>query len=157
MISVFFKVLLLIAVAVSQLFWGVSCCCFVKPQLDNPSARVYKSGAAGSGDQLRASAQTSGSCPKCCAKVTKQVSSASCSKPATTISTDGDCRCAKVCLGAMTLAEPLLPKRTIAGWSIPVSDTSLPSDPVVRLQARFEVPVRFGRRTWYAIACIWRN
>lgn len=154
---------LLFALAYSQIFGGISCCCLGRTLFSN-SAMVDASsvGDASSKNRTAETARPTGKCPKCSARkpanpLTSKDASAKRATPCSTISDDGQCRCHKLVINANSQNEPLTVDGANPVWWLPVLE-SIPKHEVAMIELRkFEVPIRFGGRSWQSIACIWKN
>lgn len=154
---------LLFALAYSQIFGGISCCCLGRTLFSNRT--VVDASAVGDETSKNKTAETAkptGKCPKCSSRKsidrpTSKDALAKRATPCSTISNDWQCQCQKLVINANTQNEPL----TIDGanhvcW-LPVWG-SVPKHEVALIELRkFEVPIRFGGRSWQSIACVWKN
>lgn len=153
---------LLFAIAISQIFGGISCCCLGRTLFG--SAAVAAGGAIRDLTGETSSADTFkpiGKCPKCSARKSDRPASKNTSATQATscpaISDDGQCQCQKLNINASTSNELVTVDRETLAWSVPILD-SAPNREVVALDLRkFEVPIRFGGRSWQSVACVWMN
>jgi hypothetical protein len=154
--------ILLLAVAYSQILGGVSCCCLGKSLFAsiNQRLQVYDSGVFSSGAGVTERAR----CPKCASpsstgSAEKQSRPGSRSLLQTDLSAcqDGQCNCSKLVLNASEPREPVSVPRTSIGWETPSVTFPGSSTLVLSNLGRFEVPLRFGGRSWQSIACVWKN
>lgn len=151
---------LLIAIAHSQIFGGISCCCLGRTLFSNRAVAGSHQieDAVGENNITKASKPT-GKCPKCSSRnATGRLTTKDASAPCSAISEDGQCRCKKLLAYASAPHEPLTVDSANHVCWLPVLGFAQK-----RLEAtlvelrRFEVPIRFGGRSWQSIACVWKN
>ncbi len=154
---------LLFALAYSQIFGGISCCCMGRTLFGNPAVvGASSNGDAASKNTTAETAKPTGKCPKCSARKpanppTSKDASAKPATPCSTISDHGQCRCQKLVINANTQKEQLTVDGANPIWWLPVLE-SMPKHEVAMIELRkFEVPIRFGGRSWQSIACVWKN
>jgi len=156
------KVVLLFAVATSQIFGGISCCClgrtFFADVLKVNNVAASKLLLQNEFPAVPHKRQT-GRCPKCSVRK---------SSPATAVQSywndhranvceSGKCRCVKIAVRSSTPSDPpSLNHDTHAGVG-QVLDVKLEREALIRASAKYELPVRFGGRSWQSIACVWKN
>lgn len=153
---------LLFAVAINQIFGGISCCClgrtlFSSTAVANGAAVKDLTGKLSSGGASR----PIGKCPKCSARKSEQPAcknaAAMHAKPCPSINEDGQCRCLKVVINASVSNEPVTVDSETLARTVPVLDSVPKRDVLAAELQRFEVPIRFGGRSWQSIACVWKN
>lgn len=154
--------ILLLAVAYSQVFGGVSCCCLGRSLLESINGKPLAAAVADVASSKSVAAQPS-RCPKCAARPTgkpndsMQPASKTSSQSPLGVCQDGQCDCSKPVLNASQSKEPIsVPVKSI-GW-VSVAVTS-PNPVAIDISSfgKFEVPIRFGGRAWLTIACVWKN
>jgi hypothetical protein len=152
------QVILLLAIATSQIFGGISCCCLGRSILlhsSNPPKDVAEVPLLASQLQGRVA------CPKCASSPMRE----SVKSPRTQVHVagdrtqlcgDGQCRCVKQVSTANTQNESAAVQPIgcslvgIVAWDISRCVIQAPVH-------KFEVPVRFGGHSWQSIACVWKN
>lgn len=152
------QIVLPFAVACSQIFGGVSCCCLSGVLSVGWSSWSETSSKTGR-EVSTASHPITSKCPKCEASRASNASGKSESKGGRpcTISDDNQCRCAKVAASAGLNTEPVslnnVPHELAPmanAWSVvPAAEAGL-----TRI---YDVPVRCGGRSWQSVACVWKN
>ena len=154
---------LLFALAFSQIFGGISCCCLGRTLFSNSEVVDASSvGDAASKNKTTETARPTGKCPKCSARKSSdwlacKDTSTDRSTPCSTISDDEQCRCQKLIINAGTPNELLTADGANHAWWLPVLG-SVPKHELAMIELRkFEVPIRFGGRSWQSIACVWKN
>lgn len=154
MIRLTIQVVLLLAIVSSQILGGISCCCLRRSFIENLSSDFSKESARPALQQI--------SCSKCLAKQSKpsrangRRSSVRTSQDET-IREGGRCSCLPIVL-ALTAIENL---HKYAQEHILWSSTwgcAAPSRILLGAWPnKFEIPLRFGGKSWQAMACVWRN
>lgn len=154
--------ILLLTVAYSQVFGGVSCCCLGRSLLESISGKPLEDAEADIGALKPVAAQPS-RCPKCAARSTgKPTDSVQPVSNTSLQSTLGVCQsvqcdCSKLVLNASQPKEPFsVPAKSI-GWAFVAVASPKPGAIAVSSFGKFEVPIRFGGRAWQTIACVWKN
>jgi hypothetical protein len=149
------KLVLLVAVVTSQILGGVSCCCLSR-------TLVFSLIAAGQGFVGSASsAQLQPVCPKCAAR--KRLShNKTCSHNVArglevSAGASDQCRCVKLDVKSSVLNEPL----PFASGDLCCEGQHLnhwASCEIEPVSVRdYQIPDRFGGRSWQSIACVWKN
>ena len=164
--SLLLKVALLIAVATSQVFGGVSCCCFGRVVFSFfvvEEAKALKTNLSQEAF-LPSHIQPQGKCPKCMAdrKGSNAVSTRvgqrkQLCRQQPDLHDDGQCRCSKLALTASTESDtPVIDSRA---HGVPVHGFVVePERQNFRLVVRkYEVPLRYGGHSWQSFACVWKN
>lgn len=157
------KIFLLLAVATSQIFGGISCCCLGRvvcsafPQ-DDQGPRAVQSETAESQNTRRPHS----ACPKCRMRTrgpvvaeTSKHGEPSCNR--SFASEDNQCRCVKPTINASNPTEP-------ASFQFDVQ-FAVTDEPIAKIHRRvdkplsrdYAVPIRFGGHSWQSIACVWKN
>ena len=156
------QVVLLFAVAISQIFGGISCCCLQRAlSPDNLAASGATVSELFSQPDFSAvlQKQQTGKCPKCSSRqsspaiVVKTTSNEHRAK----ICEDGHCRCVKLVNSVNIPSDPPTPNQDSHAWVSLVLDVKPEREVLTRVLAKYEVPVRFGGRSWQSIACVWKN
>lgn len=154
----YLQLVLLLAVATSQVFGGLSCCCVTR---EISAILTYRgpTGTLNGQERSAASKSEAPKCPKCVAskaangfKTKKKKSDGSCS-----LGDDNHCRCVKVVSTAAVQTESFW--LSIAPPALVVSLVLWNAIPAVEADEtrRYEKPIRFGGRSWQSLACIWKN
>jgi len=163
MSPLFLKIFLLLAVATSQIFGGISCCCLGRAvcsvflQDDAASQAVQPDG-----EGMATTKRPSSSCPRCRSRTSGPVEAGTSKhgKPSCNrsfASEDNQCRCVKPTVNASTPTEP-------ASFQIDVQ-FAVADEPIAKIHREvdkplsrdYAVPIRFGGHSWQSIACIWKN
>ncbi len=149
---------LLLAVAISQIFGGISCCCLGRSLL-----LPFSNAANAVADSPVSVSQPAGeaACPKCAARprhdsVTSPGTRAEVNGARTQLCEDGQCRCVKYVSFANTQNESTV----VQSFDSSVVDVVASDLPRFLDQApvrKFEVPIRLGGHSWQSIACVWKN
>ena len=164
--SVLLQFILLFAVATSQIFGGISCCCLgrvvssqrVDDGSNAPSANAQESIVVA--QQSRK--QQTGTCAKCSltragGSPGRQADLRNQDCRETRVSEDGRCRCVKIVTCGNVRNDPnsSSPDTQIAADqdSFAKSEHAI----AVLLLRRFEIPIRFGGHSWQSVNCIWVN
>ncbi len=157
MSSRFLQYVLLLAVAYSQLFGGVSCCCFFRTILPDTVAKFDGTQEV---DQIRAVQvkQSVPKCPRCAASrksTVRKVDDAD--FMACQVSWSHECRCLKGLSTPAVQAKPIEFSDSVSFFSIPMSDLG-----AISIETRIGLllpaaPIRFGEKSWQSIACIWNR
>jgi hypothetical protein len=158
------QVVLLIAVATSQIFGGISCCClgrtFASAIASNGQSEVSASDSTAS-----APAPTTkqlGRCPKCngrksAASEIKQTAACKPSNSQPSVNEEHDCQCVKLVLNGPGPDD----LNSVSFKATKCLDSNVDAHPKLSLPccvlSKFEVPVRFGGHSWQSVACVWRN
>jgi hypothetical protein len=154
------KCVLLVAVATSQVFGGISCCC-----LGSKLATSFKSDEVGLTASLEESASSTKprvACPRCAvrknAPAKGEQSSRSPSRYDEFSAEDrSPCQCVKLDLAASLPGEPMSfvsdnlfceCQSFIHGLTREVQTISVRD---------YKVPDRLGGRRWQSVACVWKN
>lgn len=152
---------LLLAVAYSQILGGVSCCCLGRSLLESISGTPHAVATDGAPSKSVATQQAP--CPKCAARPTGKTDEAVRSATKTSrplhlgTCQGGQCNCSKLVLNASEPPESVsVPAKTIAWASVAVGSHK-PVAISLSNFGKFEVPIRFGGRSWQSIACVWKN
>ena len=156
------KIVLLFAVATSQIFGGISCCCvgrtFFADLLKFNNVTTTKFSSPNSVAQKR----QIGKCPKCSVRksspaVAVQTSSNQRSAHRTKVCEGGKCKCVKLVVSANTPCDPPAPNHDSHAWVDSILDVKPEREVLTGSSAKYEVPVRFGGCSWQSIACVWKN
>jgi hypothetical protein len=147
---------LLVAVATSQIFGGVSCCCVSRAFFGGP-AIINSSGVASDTNAVRGS-RLPGKCPKCLAiesahSVLRHNSAGNASS-CSALTDGGKCQCQKLVLHASVSEEKAAIEREGLAWLLPSLGDIHKGELVVKCLRRFEVPILLGGRSWQSIACV---
>lgn len=157
------KLVLLFAIAISQIFGGISCCCLGKAVCsafrgEDAAMRVVRSDSVESASKP----QSSSRCPKCAARTSVRAvveirnnGNPHCNR--TYASENNQCRCVKLTINSSnpTDAPSFHPDVQNAVAHDPISNTHGRIDnPPSR---NYAVPIRFGGHSWQSIACVWKN
>ena len=159
------KVVLLFAVATSQIYGGISCCCLGRTLFaDMLTANNATATDLASQQEFSSVPQKhqTGKCPKCSARTigpaaSEQAPSNQVDEHLAKVREDGQCRCVKLVVNARTPSEPPSLNHDSHSWVSPVLDVKPEREVLTLVSPKFEVPVRFGGRSWQSIACIWKN
>jgi hypothetical protein len=156
------QLVLLVAVAVSQIFGGISCCCLGR-SLFGQASSVGEGTVREAGSEsvpVAASLPTSG-CPKCALRATRQLTASKQSSGKADhfpkLCEDDECRCVKVTNNASPPNDPPSSNDVSLTWAVPIKDTVPSRVPIALGSRKFEIPVRFGGHSWQSIACVWKN
>ena len=158
MYSIPLQLVLLLAVATSQILGGVSCCCLTR-ELSASWTKAGSVGALNGQERLAASKPGDPKCPKCAASRAANASNTKKGKSdgSRSVSDNNQCRCAKIAAPAgvqtesfsLSVAPHALATSTVIGNAIPTVKADV--------ARRYEKPVRFGGHSWQSVACIWKN
>jgi hypothetical protein len=154
---------LLFALAYCQIFGGISCCCLGRTLFSNPAVvEASSDGDAASKNTTAETAKPTGKCPKCSARkstdrLTSKDAATNRATSCSTISDDGQCRCQKLVINSSTPNEPSTVDGANHAWWLPVLGSAPKHEVAMPELRKFEVPIRFGGRSWQSIACIWKN
>jgi len=157
------KICLLFAVATSQIFGGISCCCLGRAVCSvllhgEAASQVAQSYAGG----IVTAKRPSSSCPKCRSQTsgpvvaeTSKHGEPSCNR--SFASEDNQCRCVKPTLNASNPTDPasFQPDVQFAVADEPIAKIHREVDKP--LSRDYAVPIRFGGHSWQSIACVWKN
>ena len=156
MSSLTLHIVLLFAVAYSQIFGGVSCCCLSRTTI--ASLNPAHEAASANQDQTPANVPLVRKCPKCAASQPSLARSVN-TTGLRDYSVEGsnECQCTKVVSSATVQLEPRSPSIAVQF----VATHSANWDIVPRAEPRvfqgYEVPIRFGGSSWQSIACVWKK
>ena len=156
MSSLILHIVLLFAVAYSQIFGGVSCCCLSRMII--ASLAPAQVAAPASVDHAMSNVSVAPKCPKCAAA---QATGARNVNPeglrSSSVSGSNECRCAKAISSATTQLEPRSPSiavqyiaTTLATWDV------IPRAQRIVFQ-RHRIPIPFEGCSWQSIACVWKK
>ena len=159
------RVVLLIAVATSQIFGGVSCCCLGRTlfadllTVGNATASEFVSPRDFSSVAQK---QQTGKCPKCLARkssptATEKTALNRLYDHRAKVCHDSECRCVKLAVKASTSSFPRLLSHDSHAWVSPALGVNPEREVLTHILANYDVPVRFGGRSWQSIACLWNN
>jgi hypothetical protein len=157
-----FQIVLLFAVSISQIFGGISCCCLGKGLFgDSPVANKVVVREIEAGSEAFSTPKPVGRCPKCTGRRAERSTAkdepSRASQNQSKVCEDSQCRCVKLVVNAKTEAESVSIHGSEKVWSSSVvAPMPLLVSANVELR-KFEVPVRFGGRSWQTIACVWKN
>lgn len=157
---------LLFAIAISQIFGGISCCCLGRTLFSSTATTA----AAAIGDSCGNSSALASSniasspirkCPKCSARQSGRTvikdEAATRTKSHSQVSDDGQCRCQKLAVSANASKDAVTVDYQAFAYSLSAL-VSAPKHAVVAMELRrFEVPIRFGGHSWQSVACVWKN
>lgn len=149
-------IVLLFAVAYSQIFGGVSCCCL--------SRTIFASLSPTHETASATQAQTSAivpfvpKCPKCAAsQVSARQSPQGDGYQLSSVSQCNKCQCTKTVSSATVHAEP----RSLSIAVNFIATFALSGDLIPRAESssfqRHEITIRFGDNSWQSIACHWKK
>jgi len=160
---------LLFAVATSQIFGGISCCCLGRtlfadlPAVSNASSTEFV--WQNESSSVLQSLQT-GKCPNCSVKKSSPAASEQKHEHASSnkihdqrakFCGNDQCGCVKLFVNASTLTNPSSLSYDSHAWLSPVLDVNPQRQAFALVSPKFDVPVRFGGRSWQSIACLWNN
>lgn len=128
---------------------------------DSPAANEVVVREIEAGNKSVSTPKPVGRCPKCTGRraerSTVKDESSRASKNQSTVCEDSQCRCVKLVVNAKTEAESVSILGSEKAWSNFIV-APMPLVVSANLELRkFEVPVRFGGRSWQTIACVWKN
>lgn len=154
------KIVLLFAVVSSQLFGGISCCCLGRflSETAGTASDVSTHSSSGGAPQGEDS-QPVKRCPKCSRGSTNrgEIGSHSRKQPSAKICDGEQCRCAKLAVNATPPKDPLTKVIDHPLWVPPTESLVTGRDSTLVDLRKYEVPIRFGGRSWQSIACVWKN
>lgn len=149
------QLVLLLAIACSQILGGHSCCCLSRSILESLTLRAEISVPAQC-EAVTESQLSLPTCPKCAAATpatSKEPSIARCWD----VLAESECNCPKTSVSSSLNTEsqgscdPAQHSATLfAVWQ------AFPYRPLAAV-GRHEVPLRFGGHSWHSMACIWMN
>ena len=156
MSSLTLHVVLLFAVAYSQIFGGVSCCCLSRTII--ASLATAQLPAPASVDHAMPNVSLAPKCPRCAAAQasgTRSVNSEG--LRSSSVAGNNKCQCAKAISSATAQHEP----RSLS-IAVQYFTTALTTwDVIPRAQRivfqRHEVPIPFEGCSWQSIACVWKK
>jgi len=159
------QVVLLFAVATSQIFGGISCCCLGRTIFANIlTVNNATTSELASPNEFPAVLQKrqAGTCPKCSVRKSSpaaalQTSSNQRYDHRAKVCEGGKCRCVKFAVSSSTPREPPSLNHDSHACVSLVLDLKPEREVLTRMLAKYEVPVRFGGRSWQSIACVWKN
>ncbi len=160
-----FKVVLLIAVATSQIFGGISCCCLGRSIFGNlltmDSAKANQFAMPGGLASVTQKRQI-GKCAKCSVgkrspAIAVHISSNQRQDRRARVCEGGKCRCCRLVISANTPLDPPTTDCHAPNWVDPILGVKPGREVLNRNSEKYEVPVRFGGRNWQSIACLWKN
>lgn len=156
MSSLTLHIVLLFAVAYSQIFGGVSCCC--RSRMIIASVSPAHEAASASHDQTPANVPLVRKCPKCAASQPSVARSVN-AKGLRDCSVEGsnECQCTKAVTSATVQLEPRSPSIAVQFYATPSATWGIVPRAERRVFQGHEVPIRFGGNTWQAIACLWKK
>jgi hypothetical protein len=150
---------LLLAVSYSQVLGGVSCCCLGRSLIESISGKPLVADVAPS----KSVAAQPSRCPKCAARPTGKplVSAPPVTKTSSpsqvVVCRGGQCNCSMVDLNASGPKEPFSAPGKSVGWAFIAVASPKPVAIAISSLGRFELPLRYGGRSWQTIACVWKN
>jgi len=149
---------LLAAIAISQIFGGVSCCCLWRSL--TPSANISAQDFEAS-DCPNTPPTKKVACPKCAAKLRLQDTASTQTRTNkhrehAQVSDDGQCGCKKHVSVAKTECETTV-MQFVALSMVGMYLTFVAKSTDRNLDRMFEVPLRLGGRSWQSISCVWKN
>jgi hypothetical protein len=155
MFNVPLKLVLLIAIATSQIFGGVSCCCFARSELAFSSSHsVGKT----SNTSPEPQAQHPVKCSKCATRNTKLQSDSSLANTTTfnhsNLDQDDQCLCTRVSFNAYN-SESYPSVESHLTYLSCESTTEPRASESVNSARKHEVPLQTNHHSWQSIACIW--
>jgi len=159
------QVVLLIAVAISQIFGGISCCCLGRTLVADLNTASNATASELVSPQESSSVletRQTGKCSKCWAKKssptgTEKTFSKQIYDHYVNICEDGECRCVKLAVKASTPSSPPSLSNDSLAWLSPVLGVKPEREGLTHIFAKYDVPARFGGRSWQSIACLWNN
>lgn len=152
MSSLTLHIVLLFAVAYSQIFGGVSCCCLSRTIIASLAT------AQASADHAMPDVSLAPKCPKCAAAQASGARSVNSEGlRSSSVAGSNDCQCAKAISNATAQHEP----RSLS-IAVQYFTTALTTwDVIPRAQRivfqRHEVPIPFEGCSWQSIACVWKK
>jgi hypothetical protein len=158
MSSVPLQLVLLFAVAYSQIFGGVSCCCLSRALFMSWTHSSEVSSPSGS-EASTAGPADSPKCPKCAASRTSSESGTPEVKGGRTctLSDDYQCRCAKLAASAGVHTDPFSPINVPHELASSANLWNVVPAAKAEVSRSDGMPVRFGGRSWQSVACVWKN
>ncbi len=146
------QIVLLFAVAFSQVFGGVSCCCL---------SQVFVAGAKSTSDVSSLTGVMTDNpvdvpkCPKCAMARTSSATSKAQESPSGAIGQDDHCRCPKLAASVGIQIESSTPHITTAFYVAPVYVWKLTAATKLDTPQTDVVPVRFNGHSWQSVTCVW--
>ncbi len=157
MLSLPFHIVLLFAVACSQIFGGVSCCCFSRTLIAGLSA-THEVASATEFGQATAKVLPVPRCPKCAASQASAVRRVNAKElQGCSVTESSDCQCSKASSSATLQFEPRTPSITMQFVATPTATRDLTRPEERAVARRHKVPIRFGGHSWQSMACIWKK
>jgi hypothetical protein len=152
---------LLFAIAISQIFGGIWCCCLRRALFNSPAMANGASLKDLSGETSSAVSNPIRKCPKCnssnSGRTTGKFKSAPLTTSCSSISDGGQCQCLKLVIKATASNETAMTDNKSIAWSGQVFDSEPIHEAIALKLRKFEVPIRFGGRSWLTFACVWKN
>jgi hypothetical protein len=163
MSSIPLQIVLLIAVVISQILGGNSCCCLERAIFSALADDGSQATEAFRNSEASPSPQQSQkwNCPKCSVRKASPAipdlgaQKLQCRLPQ--FGEDVECRCIKLSNNANTPSGPFSLKLDLPTWSNQVHLARHKREVVSLVFRKYEVPIRFGGHSWLSIACIWKN
>lgn len=159
MFSTPFKYLLLMAVAIGQVFGGVSCCCLgrmIESRLGVQSAIAVSAITGPEG----AVAKDRARCPRCMSKggETAKASNIASALEKGKRCGSPECRCSKQTLiaDAPKAVEGLLVKHQECFIDLVPDCLCLGGERATGCLLTYAIPLRHGGNSWQSVACVWR-
>jgi len=159
------KAVLLFAVAISQIFGGISCCCLGRTFFaDLLTVNSVTANKLASPNELSSVPQKRkiAKCPKCSVRKSSPAAAAKTSSNQrhdhrARVCEGGKCQCVKLIVSTNTPSDSPTPNHDSHAWVDAVLAEKPEREVLTRSFAKYEVPVRFGGRSWQSIACLWKN
>lgn len=160
MLNFALQLVLLLAIATSQILGGVSCCCLGR-SVAALDALYNTSATAASAASPEIKHARKPACSKCTQRNHQKSRPTSiavvihtCHGNASDI--NDECRCQQVEPNACSPTIAVAPARCLTSFAYE-SLLTQPTDTAATRTSKADVPCRIGRHSWQAIACIWTN
>lgn len=157
MLSLAIHLVLLFAVACSQIFGGIACCCLSRSIIDSFSTTQA---VAASVQLAPATAQqpTAAKCPRCVASQASASGSVNAKKTlGCGVAGTCGCQCNKAAASATVQLEPRFQISNVQSVVPPSSTWDLVPCSTGRVLHEYQIPIRFGGPSWQSVACLWKK
>ncbi len=150
-------IVLLIAVAYSQIFGGVSCCCLSRLIIAS-LASAHDVATVDQHGQVTQNMPSVPKCPGCAASQTSAKRSVNaCRSQDESVAASSDCQCTKASSSAIVQLEPRSQSSSTQSVATPTATWDLVPLAAQGVLRGHEVPIRFGGHSWQSMACVWKK
>ncbi len=149
-------IVLMCAVAYSQIFGGFSCCCLSRSITAGVSS-LDEVCLSNQQELVTENRPPAPKCPRCAVSQTTVAQGTQSNEVQACLARDSKCQCEIASSIATVQVEPRSLSNLVQFVATPIAIADLRPFDERKLVRTHKIPLRFGGHSWQSIACIWKN